>query len=222
MTLELHKDLNLPITELRYGRDIGINTSRQNRLFIKHSCKCCGKERWVLARRGESTVTYCPSCRHIKPEWRDKVKQGIYKFGRDLGYKSTSRRSRLFVNRPCSDCGKKKWTMLSKGIPITTRCTACACIKTHYIDGRTKSQGYVKVRIYKNDKYYPMAKRDYVLEHRLVVAKLLGRCLTPNEMVHHKNGDRTDNRLDNLQIVLRTSHNGIVKCPYCQNTFLIK
>jgi len=61
---------------------------------------------------------------------------------------------------------------------------------------RIHSDGYVW--ILKKD--HPFSVQGYVLEHRLVMEKILGRELKRSEVVHHINGVKDDNRPDNLQL----------------------
>jgi hypothetical protein len=68
--------------------------------------------------------------------------------------------------------------------------------------GRFNSRGYILIM----SKNHPFNVRGYVFEHRLVMEKYLGRYLNKDEQIHHKNGIRNDNRIENLEITSRKDH----------------
>ena len=62
------------------------------------------------------------------------------------------------------------------------------------------SHGYMWVPVPLEKRHLVPQGRKQEFEHRLVMAEFLGRPLLPDETVHHKNGDRLDNRLANLEL----------------------
>ena len=69
----------------------------------------------------------------------------------------------------------------------------------HWKGGKAlSSQGYVVVSL--------GVRKKSNLMHRLVMEKHLGRKLSSKEIVHHKNGIKTDNRIENLELTDRSKH----------------
>lgn len=123
----------------------------------------------------------------------------------------------------CKVCGKRVGVYLSPAqLARRSRGWFCsrACSNAYHAGERSNwwkggriitTPGYVKI----NQPQHPNADAiGFVCEHRLVMEKHLGRTLTEDEVVHHINKDKLDNRLENLMLFPNhsahvTHHNAI-------------
>lgn len=79
---------------------------------------------------------------------------------------------------------------------------------THYRwkpGGRIASNGYVKVRV---GRLHPLSDPNgYTYEHLLIWVAAGNPRPGPGELLHHRNGEKTDNRIENLGLMKRGEHN---------------
>ena len=136
---------------------------------------------------------------------------GEVKKGTEVGQ---PQRYQKFMWCACLDCGVERWVLIRKGIPKSKRCVHCSFSGKRdksfgWKGGRhTTTGGYIKLMLPIDDFFSSMGDtaNHYVFEHRLVMAKSLGRSLQPWEIVHHKNGIKDDNRKENLELSTKYSH----------------
>jgi hypothetical protein len=116
-------------------------------------------------------------------------------------------------SRYCMSCGvKKAWENPEMILKQSESRKGDKCYAWKGGKARTRHRGYVYIKLRPDSPFYIMAKSDikisgaYVAEHRLVVAQQLKRCLESWEVVHHKNGIRDDNRIENLELTTNGRH----------------
>lgn len=96
------------------------------------------------------------------------------------------------------DCFVTRYSHKKSGVFICTVECRHKYIASKFYGGRTvNSNGYIEIQL----PDHPMSKKDgAVMEHRLVMARHLGRMLEPYEVVHHKDRNRLNNSIENLEL----------------------
>lgn len=150
----------------------------------------------------------------------DEIKQRQSEYYKKC--KCNGKRFRLSV---CPNCGSMRY--VTEPIGHDRLCRSCSMKKRKFKHGENNAcwkggkwkehTGYVLVYISPESPYYAMARKNsHIQEHRLIVAQHLGRCLALNEHVHHINGIKDDNRIENLKLMSQREHNEITRlCSEC-------
>lgn len=112
------------------------------------------------------------------------------------------------------DCGN--YTTLEHSNILSGGTKSCGCLRRDRPKGKDHpgwkggrnldKQGYVRLHMPEHPNAY--ASDRTVLEHVYVMSTFLGRPLRPGENVHHKNGIRDDNRLENLELWVKSQPAG--------------
>ncbi len=122
--------------------------------------------------------------------------------GKDLGFRGESGNRKMWT--ACEVCGYERWVTIRRGQPISRQCRKCCYRENHpaWKGGRRTKDDYVYINLGRDSFFSPMTdKGGWILEHRLVIAKHLNRCLLPWEAVHHRNGVKNDNKVENLELL---------------------
>lgn len=118
-------------------------------------------------------------------------------------------KTRKKTDYPASEKEREAWRKIGKsrkGTKLSDK-TKAKLSESHRISGighkKVRTDGYIAI-------YFPdhpkSSKEGYIMEHVLVMEALIGRHLTDEECVHHIDGDRANNKKENLKLTTKSEH----------------
>ncbi len=179
--------------------------------FRWSACSGCGKERWVIRYASDQQCKSCAATEQVS--WEGGTpKLGDTVNGTTIGKVNRS----TYVWTACPDCAKERWVARRY---IMKKCQSCATAARGLTGARNprwnggvrqgKAGEYRYLAVSGDHPFIGMANKVFIhgkyrysiAEHRLVMAQHLGRLLLPWELVHHLNGLKDDNRIENLELL---------------------
>lgn len=162
--------------------------------FNRKRQQYCSHECWSEAIRLPRAICAREDC-------SVKVRLPVHKFCSRACYAKSRNRIRLTCALPgCDNTVRQKRTKYCS--------RTCGAMSRRVAIGATRraKKGYIEIRVQQGPS--GATKGDWTLEHRYVMEQHLGRSLAAHEEIHHKNGARDDNRIENLELWSRSQPSG--------------